>query len=110
MFSFGWPGDLVFDHKWPSFKVNLKNIKTNILSKTIDDYFKNMTARVLTRFSFDLPLWPSFWPQVTWFQTDLEIIHTNILSKIHDDYFKIETSRWALTKVDGCFKWVYKTR
>ena len=43
----------------------LELIKTNILSKIQDDCFKNVTARVLTRFSFDLAWWPTFWPQVT---------------------------------------------
>ena len=63
-----WPGDLVFDPMWPSFKIDLELIKTNILSKTHDDSFKNVTARVLTRFSFDLAWWSSFLPQVTQFQ------------------------------------------
>ena len=30
---------------------------------------KNVTARVLTRFSAYLAQWPSFWTQVTQFQT-----------------------------------------
>ena len=64
-----WPGDLLFYPKWPSFKLNLEIIKTNILSKIHDDCFKNVTARVLTRFSADLARWPSFWPHVTQFQT-----------------------------------------
>ena len=64
-----WLGDLVFDPKWPSFELDLEIIKTNILSKIHDDCFKNVTARVLTRFSADLARWPSFWPQVTQFQT-----------------------------------------
>ena len=36
------------------FKLKLEIIKTNILSKIHDDYFKNKTSRALTRFSFDL--------------------------------------------------------
>ena len=51
---------LVFDLKQPSFKFDLETIKTNILSKIHDDYFKNVTSSVLTRFSFDLAWWPSF--------------------------------------------------
>ena len=35
-------------------KLDLKIIKTNLLSKIHDDCFKNVTARVLTRFSADL--------------------------------------------------------
>ena len=35
-------------------KLDLEIIKTNILSKFHDDCFKNVTARVLTRFSADL--------------------------------------------------------
>ena len=64
-----WPGDLVFDFKWPSFKPDLEIIKTNILSKIHDDCFINVTARVLTRFYTDLARWPSFWPHVTKFRT-----------------------------------------
>ena len=63
-----WPGDLVFDPKWPSFELDLKNIKTNILSKIHDDCLKNVTARVI-RLSADLARWSSFWPQVTQFRT-----------------------------------------
>ena len=36
------------------FEIDLEIIKTNILSKIHDDCFKNVTARVLTRFSADL--------------------------------------------------------
>ena len=43
-----WLGDLVSD------KLDLEIIKTNILSNIYDDYLKNMTSGVLTRFSFDL--------------------------------------------------------
>ena len=64
-----WPGDLVFDPMWPSFKLDLEIIKTNILSKIHDDCFKNVTTRVLTKFSADFAWWPSFLPQVTQFQT-----------------------------------------
>ena len=79
-------------HKWPSSKLHLEIIKTNILSKIHDDHFKNVTSRVLTRFSFDLAWWPSVWLQVTQFELDLIIIKTNILSNIHDDYLKNVTS------------------
>ena len=68
-FSLIWPGELVFDIKWPSFKLDLEIIKINILSNIYDDYFKNVSGRVLTRFSADLARWPNFWPQVTQFQT-----------------------------------------
>ena len=54
------PGDLVIEPLWSSFELDLEIIKTNILSK-IHDWFKNVTARVLTRFSADLARWPSFW-------------------------------------------------
>ena len=117
-----WPGDLVFHPKWPSFKLDLEIIKTNMLSKIHDDCLKNATTRVLTRFSADFARWPSFWPQVTQFQTwprnhqdkhfeqdsswllkkcDCssvnKVIKTNNLSKIHDDCFKHVTAR-VLTK------------
>ena len=49
-----WPGDLVFDPRCFNFKLDLEIIKTNILSKIRDDWFKHVTARVLTRFSADL--------------------------------------------------------
>ena len=39
-FPFIWPGDLVSDIKWPSFKLDLEIIKTNILSNIYDDYLK----------------------------------------------------------------------
>ena len=44
------PGELVFDIKWPSFKLDLEIIKTNILSNIYDDFFKNVTSGVLTVF------------------------------------------------------------
>ena len=40
-----WPGDLV-SNKWPSFKLDLEIIKTNILSNIYDDYLKNVTSGV----------------------------------------------------------------
>ena len=59
-----WPGELVFDPKGPSFKLDLEIIKTNTLSNIHDDYLKNVTSGVLTKFSADLAWWPSFWPHV----------------------------------------------
>ena len=85
----GWPS---FDPKWLSFEVNLKNIKTNILSRIHDDYFKNVTSTMLIRFFFDLTWWPSFWPQVTQFQTWPGSHQDKILSKIHYDYLENVTS------------------
>ena len=93
-----WPGDLVFDSKWPSFELDLEIIKTNIWSKIHDDWFKNVTSKVLTRFSFDLTWWPSFWPQVTQFQT---LPHQD---KLHDDCFKNVTSR-VLTSFSFDLAW-----
>ena len=49
-----WTGDLGTNIKWPSFKLDLEIIKTNILSKIYDDYLKNATSRMSTRFSFDM--------------------------------------------------------
>ena len=63
------------------------------MSKSHDDCFKNVTARVLTRFSADLARRPSFDPKCPSFELDLEIIKTNILSKIYDDCFKNVTAR-----------------
>ena len=99
-----WPGDLVFDPKWPSFKSDLELIKTNILSKIHDDCFKNVTARVLTRFSL---IWPGdlvFDPKWPSFKLDLEIIKANILSNIHNDCFKNVTS-WVLTSFSFDLTW-----
>ena len=36
------------------FELDLEIIQTHILSKIHEDYFKNVTSRMLTRFSFDL--------------------------------------------------------
>ena len=66
VFPLIWPGDRVFDPKWPSIELDLEITKANILSNIHDDCFKNVTSGVLTSFSFDLTWWPSFWPQVTW--------------------------------------------
>ena len=44
-------------------------IKANILSKIHDDYFKKVTSTVLTMFSFNLTLLPSFSPQMPQFQS-----------------------------------------
>ena len=37
-----WPGDLVPDIKWPSFKLDLEIIQMNIFSNINDDYLKKM--------------------------------------------------------------------
>ena len=86
-----WPGDLVFDPKWPSFKLDLELIKANILRKIHDDCFQNVTARVLTRFSFDFAWWPSFWPQVTQFRT---------WRRNHQDKQFEQDSWWLFKKCD----------
>ena len=86
-----WPGDLVSDIKWPNFKLDLEIIKINILSNMYDDYLKNVTSGVLTKFSFDLAWWPSFWPHVTQFQTWL---------KNHQDKHFGQDSWWLLQKCD----------
>ena len=97
-----WPGDLVFDPTWTSFKHIFELIKTNILSKIHDYCFKNVTARVLTRFSAGLAWCPSFWPTWPSFKFDLEIIKTNILSKINDDCLKNVTVR-VITRFSADF-------
>ena len=88
-----WPGHLVFDSMWPSFKLDLEIIKTNIWSKIHDDCCKNVTGRVVTRFSADLARWPIFYPKRPSFKLDLEIIKTIMLSKIHDYYLENVTTR-----------------
>ena len=86
-----WPGDLVFDPTWPIFELDLRIIKTNILSKIHDDCFKNVTARVLTRFSVDLARWPCFWTQVTQFRTWPKIRRDKHCE--HDECLKNVTAR-----------------
>ena len=71
-FSFDWPGDLVYEIKGLSFKLDLEIIKTNILSNIYDDYLKNVTSGVLTRFSFDMA-W-IYDPKSPSFKLDPEII------------------------------------
>ena len=53
-FSFDLPGVLVFTPSDTVSKFDLEVIKINTLSKSHDNYCKNMTSRVLTRFYFDL--------------------------------------------------------
>ena len=81
---FCWFGlvTLFFAPKWPSFE---------LLSKIHDDCFKNVTARVITRFSADLAQWPSFWSKVTQFQTR---------SRTHQDKHFEQDSWWWLQKCD----------
>ena len=99
-----WSGDLVFDSKWPSFKLDLEIIRTNILSTIHDACFINVTARVLTCFTL---MWPGdlvfdpTWPN---FKLDLEIIKTNILSMIHGDCFKNVTAT-VLTMFSADLAW-----
>ena len=85
-----WPGDLVFDPKWLSFKLDLEIIKTNMLSKIHDECLTHVTTRVLTRFSADLARWPSFWPQMTQFRT----WHIN-----HENKHFEQDSWWLLKQV-----------
>ena len=82
-----WPMVVFFLPKWPSFEFNLEIINKHSTCK-IHDYFKNVTSRVLTRFTLIWPddlvfdhKWPSFW---AWPRNH----QTNILSMIYDEYFK----------------------
>ena len=84
-----WPGDLVSDIKWPSFKLDQEIIKTNILSNIYDYLTVWSVNSSLLIWPGDLvfdPKWPSF-------KLDLEIIKTNMLCKIHDDCLKNVTTR-----------------
>ena len=99
-----WPGDLVSDIKWSSFKLDLEIIKTHILSNIYDDYLKKCDLWSVNSF---LLIWPGdlvFYPMWPSFKSDLEIIKTNILSKIHDDCFKTMTTR-VLTKFSAYLAW-----
>ena len=86
-----WPGDLVFDPMWPSFELDLEIIKTNILSKILDDCLKKMWPLVLTKFSADFAWWPSFWSEVTQFLT---------WPRTHQDKHFEQDSWWLLQKCD----------
>ena len=88
-----------------SFELDLEIIKTNILSQIHDDCFKNVTARVLTRFSADLARWPTFCPTWPSFKHTLELTKTNILSKIHDYCFKNVTARVLTRFSAGLARW-----
>ena len=90
-FTLIWSGDLVFDPGCSSFEIDLEIIKTNIFSQIYYDCFKNVTARVLTRFSADLARWPSFWPHVTQFQ---------IYPRTHQDKHFEQDSWLLLQKCD----------
>ena len=39
--ALNWPGDLDFDTKWPSFKLDLDFIKASILRKFHKEWVKN---------------------------------------------------------------------
>ena len=84
-----WPS--FFYSKWPSFKLDLDLIKTNILSKIHDDCFINVTTRVLTRFYTDVARWPSSWPHMTQFWT---------WPRNHQDKHYDQDSWWLLQKCD----------
>ena len=86
-----WSGDLVFDTMWPSFETDQEMIKTNFLSKIHGSCLKNVTTRVLTKFSAGLAWWRSFWPQVTQFQTR---------PRTHQDKHFEQNSWWLLQKCD----------
>ena len=85
-------------------QLDLEIIQRNILSIIYDDYLKNVTSGVLTRFSADWARRPSFWPKWPSFELDLELIKTNILSKIHEDCFKNVTAR-VLTRFSFDLAW-----
>ena len=42
-----WPGDLVFNPKWPSFELDLDFTEANILSKFQNDWVKTVTSSVI---------------------------------------------------------------
>ena len=85
--------DLLSYPMWPTFKQGLDFIKTHILIKFHEDWGKNATSRVNTKFSkifaddlvFNL-MWPSF-------ELGLDFIKTHILTKFHEDSGKNAASR-----------------
>ena len=93
VFSMIWPRDLIFHPTWPSFKLDLDFIGTNILTKFHELWIKTVPSRVYTRFStiwpgnlvFD-PTWPSL-------ELDLDFIVTDILTKFHELWINIVPSR-----------------
>ena len=60
------------------------------MSKIHDDCWKNVTVRVMIRFSADLARWPSFWPKVTQFR---------IWPRNHQDKHFGQDSWWLLKQV-----------
>ena len=62
-------------------------IKTNILSKTHENYLKKeVSGALLIFFSLIWSVDLVFYPELPSFKLDLEILKASIMSKIHDDY------------------------
>ena len=70
---------------------SLDIIKTNIQQKFQHAKIKNTASRVLTRFSFNLAYWPSFWHNMT---------HIRIWPKYHQDKLSDKSSRCS-SKQEG---------
>jgi hypothetical protein len=62
-------GDLVCHPIWPMFKLIRAKTYTSILTKFDDNWVRNVTTRMLIRFSQIWAVWPSFPPQVTHIRT-----------------------------------------
>ena len=88
-----WPHDLLFHPTWPSFKRILVFIETNILTMFDENQVENVTARVFTRFSFNLTPWPTLWPTWPSFERNLVFIETNILTEFDENRVENVTSR-----------------
>ena len=65
------------------FEIGLDIIKTFILTKFQHALVKNAAPRVLTRFSFNLTLCPSFLPEMTHFEFGLEVNMINKFNIFH---------------------------
>ena len=85
-----------FDQTWPNFGFGLYITKTNILTRFQHAQAKNVASWVLTRFSLNLTLWPSFWLDMTQFRSWPRYHSDNILAKFQRAQAKNIASR-ALT-------------
>ena len=96
-----WPGDLVFDPTWPSFKLMWDIFEANILIKFHEYLTENVACRANTTFFFffffssrDLVFYPT-WPT---FKLIQDIIKANILTMFHE--YRTEN---VASRVRECF-------
>ena len=90
-----WPSDLVYDPKWPKFKLVWDFINTNYRTNFQVNHARNVASTEPTRYFFNLTWWPSLWPQLTQTQTHPTVHQdTNFLTN-----FQVNWARNFLTQV-----------